>query len=349
MSSLASPEISPARPTRRASTTKLNRLDRRANSALKWLAFAGGAVVFITMFAIAYQVIEGATMAFNKYGAGFLVHKDWIQSLGHFDGGLVFIYGTLVTSLLSVIIAAILGIAIGLFLALMAPRRVAATIGPLVEMLAAVPSVVLGLIGVFLICPFIASTIEPPVHTVLGFLPIFGAPQAVGNSLFAASLVLVIMVVPIIAALTRDLFMTVPQELRDGAEALGCTRWEVIRGVVLPTTSSGVIAACVLGLGRAVGEAIAVSQVIGGQPVVHGNLFLGGNTLASVIALELPSPVSNLHISALFYCAAILFIFGLITNLMAQWISHRFNRGRSSRSRPPRTAVTTPIVTAPGN
>lgn len=348
VSSLASPEIRPGR-SQRSQRAKLNAVDARANLALKWLAFAGGALVLITMFAIAYQVIEGATMAFDKYGAGFLVHKDWSPSLGHFDGGFVFIYGTVVTSLVSVIIAAILGVAIGLFLALMAPRRVAVIVGPLVEMLAAVPSVVLGLIGIYLICPFIASTIEPAVHTVLGFLPIFRAPQTVGNSLFAASLVLVIMVVPIIAALTRDLFLTVPSELRDGAEALGSTRWEVIRGVVLPTTSSGVIAACVLGFGRAVGEAIAVSQVIGGEPVVHGNLFLGGNTLASVIALELPSPVSNLHISALFYCAAILFVFGLITNLMAQWISHRFNRGGSSRSRPPRTAVTTPIVTAPGN
>lgn len=302
------------------------------------------------MFAIGYQVIEGAASAFNRYGVGFLVHKDWSPSLGHFDGGLVFIYGTLVTSLVSVIIATILGIAIGLFLALMAPRRVAAIIGPLVEMLAAVPSVVLGLIGVFLICPFIATTIEPAVHTVLGFLPIFGAPQPVGNSLFAASLVLVIMVVPIIAALTRDLFLTVPRELTDGAEALGSTRWEVIRGVVLPTTSTGVVAACVLGFGRAVGEAIAVSLVIGGQPVVHLNTFLGGNTLASAVALELPNPVSNLHTSALFYCAAILFIFGLITNLVAQWISLRFSRGqRRQRSRPPRTAVTTPITIAPNN
>jgi phosphate transport system permease protein len=345
VSSLASPEISPARPARR-SHTKLDTLDARANGALKWLAFAGGALVFITMFAIAYQVIESAVSAFNAYGVGFLVHKDWRISLGRFDGGFVFIYGSLVTSLVSLFIATILGVAIGLFLALMAPRRVSAIIGPLVEMLAAVPSVVLGLIGIYLICPFIASTIEPAVHTVLGFLPIFGAPQAVGNSLFAASLVLVIMVVPIIAALTRDLFLTVPRELTDGAEALGSTRWEVIRGVVLPTTSTGVVAACVLGFGRAIGEAIAVSLVVGGEPVAHINTFLGGNTLASVLALELPSPVSNLHTSALFYCAAILFIFGLITNLIAQWISHRFSRSQITRSRPPRTAVTTTVAAA---
>ncbi len=349
VSSLASPPQLPRLSPARRQRARLNALDARANSALKWLAFAGGALVFITMFLIAYKVIEGAALAFGKSGFGFMVHSTWIASAGVFYAS-TYIYGTLVTSVVSVIIAAILGISIGLFLALMAPRRVAAVIGPLVEMLAAVPSVVLGLIGIYLICPFIASTIEPVLHSVLGFLPIFGEPQSIGNSVFAASLVLVIMVVPIIAALTRDMFLTVPPELRDGAEALGSTRWEVIRGVVLPTTSSGVIAACVLGFGRAIGEAIAVSQVIGAQPLAHLNLFQGGNTLASVIALQLPNPVSNLHTSALFYCAALLFAFGLITNLMAQWISMRFNRSQTSPrvKTPPATAVTTPIAIAPG-
>ncbi|HWE60026.1 MAG TPA: phosphate ABC transporter permease subunit PstC [Solirubrobacteraceae bacterium] len=321
-------------------------LDARANRTLKWLAFAGGALVFLTMFAIAYKVIEGATMAFDKYGLSFMTHMSWNASAGTFHAS-SFIYGSVVTSVVSVVISAVLGVSIGLFLALMAPRRVAAVIGPLVEMLAAIPSVVLGLIGIYLICPFIASTIEPALHTTLGFLPIFGAPQSVGNSLFAASLVLVIMVVPIIAALTRDLFLTVPRELRDGAEALGSTRWEVIRGVVLPTTSSGVIAACVLGFGRAIGEAIAVSQVAGDQPLAHLNLFLGGNTLASALALQLPNPVSNLHTSALFYCAAILFAFGLITNLIAQRISRSFNRSHVRRVRPAKPNASSAISASP--
>lgn len=348
MSSLSSPDLSPEiSPVRSRNTprAKLNLLDARANRALKWLAFAGGALVFVTMFVIAYQVIEGAASAFNRYGFGFMVHSTWIASAGKFYAS-TYIYGTVVTSVVSVFISAILGIAIGLFLALMAPRQVAAIIGPLVEMLAAVPSVVLGLIGIYLICPFIASTIEPALHSVLGFLPIFGAPQSIGNSIFAASLVLVIMVVPIIAALTRDVFLTVPRELRDGAEALGSTRWEVIRGVVLPTTSSGVVAACVLGFGRAIGEAIAVSQVIGGQPLAHLNLFGLGNTLASVLALQLQNPVSHLESSALFYCAAILFAFGLITNLIAQWISRSFNRSHVPRSGSTRGAVSTTVAAA---
>ena len=132
------------------------------------------------------------------------------------------------------------------------------------------------------------------------------------------------MVVPIIAALTRDLFLTVPGELRDGAEALGATRWEMIRGVVLPTTRSGITAACVLGFGRAIGEAIAVAQVIGGVPAAPLNLFEGGYSQASVIANQFTGPVSTLHTSALFYLAAILLVIGIVTNLVAQRISRSF-------------------------
>jgi phosphate transport system permease protein len=306
----------------RAARARLNALDARANRALKWLALIAGVLVFLAMFLIAYEVIEGATLAFNKYGLSFLVHKTWIPATGEF-GGYTYIYGTLVTGLLSLILATLLGVAIGLFLSMIAPRQVSAVVGPLVEMLAAIPSVVLGLIGIGLICPFIAHHVEPPLHAVLGFLPIFGEPQTVGNSLFAASLVLTIMVVPIIAALTRDLFLTVPIELRDGAEALGATRWEVIRSVVLPTTSSGVIAACVLGFGRAIGEAIAVSLVVGGEPMDPLNWFQPGNTIGSVIATQYPSRVSLLHGASLFYLATVLFVFSLLVNLSGRQIARR--------------------------
>jgi phosphate transport system permease protein len=183
---------------------------------------------------------------------------------------------------------------------------------------------VLGLIGIVLLCPFIRSDIEPWVHSAFGWIPIFGTAQPVGNSIFAASLVLTIMVVPIIAALTRDLFLTVPRELRDGAEALGATRFEMIRGVVIPTTQSGIMAACVLGFGRAIGEAIAVSQVIGGIPAIPLNLFKGGDSLAANIANEALSQVSSLQTSSLFYLALILLVISVVVNFLAQWISNSF-------------------------
>jgi phosphate transport system permease protein len=229
-----------------------------------------------------------------------------------------------VTGLASVVLSTILGVSIGLFLALLAPRRISMLIGPLVEMLAAIPSIVIGLIGNVLICPFIASDIEPWVHSAFGWIPIFGAPQVAGNSIFAATLVLTIMVVPIIAALTRDLFMTVPQELRDGAEALGSTRWEMIRGVVLPTTKTGITAACMLGFGRAIGEAIAVSQVIGDIPVAPLNLFTGGYAIGPIIANHYPSALTTLDKSSLFYLAAVLLVLGMGVNLFAQWITGGF-------------------------
>jgi len=181
--------------------------------------------------------------------------------------------------------------------------------------------VVLGFVGIIVIAPFVQRTVEPFLHSTLGFIPLFGEPQASGDSLFTASLVLTIMVVPIIAALSRDLFLTVPRELTEGAEALGSTRWEVIRGVVLPTTASGVTAAVVLGFGRAIGEAIAVSQVIGGVVGAHVNQFLPGVALASQIATQFPSPDSNLHLSALYYLGVILLAFSVLTNLLARRIA----------------------------
>ena len=323
VSSLATTEPSPIGGADRRRGSRLDRLDLRANRALKWLAFAGGLLVFLTLIAIAYKIISGTSAAFDKYGFAFLGHTAWIPAANEF-GGWTFIYGTLVTGLSSVLLSTILGVSIGLFLALMAPRRVAMIIGPLVEMLAAIPSIVIGLIGIVLIGPFIASDIEPWVHSAFGWIPIFGEPQTAGNSIFAAILVLTIMVVPIIAALTRDLFLTVPQDLRDGAEALGATRWEMIRGVVLPTTRSGITAACMLGFGRAIGEAIAVSQIIGGIPAWPLNFFSGGYAIGPAISNQYPSAISTLDKSALFYLAAVLLVLGIATNLFAQWISRGF-------------------------
>jgi phosphate transport system permease protein len=323
VSSITITEPNPIGSANSGNRSRLNRTDVRNNRALKWLSFGGGILVFLTLITIVFQVISGASSAMSAYGPAFIFHTEWVPAANEF-GAWTFIYGTLVTGFGSVFLATILGVSIGLFLSLMAPRQVSAIVGPLVEMLAAIPSVVIGLIGIYLICPFLVQHVEPFLHSVFGFIPIFGEPGTVGNSLFAAIVVLTIMVVPIVAALTRDLFLTVPLELRDGAEALGCTRWEMIRGVVIPTTQSGIVAACVLGFGRAIGEAIAVSQVIGGVPAWPLNLFQAGYSIGPVIANQFPSPVSAMHTSAMFYLAFILLVLGMITNLMAQWISRTF-------------------------
>jgi phosphate transport system permease protein len=279
-------------------------------------------IAVVVILEVIYEVISGASPAISRSGTGFLVHSDWKPNFFVFGAGEM-LYATLVTSALALVLAAPLGIAIGLFLSMLAPRGVRAVIGPLVEMLAAIPSVVLGLWGVIVLAPFVQRHFEPFLHGAFGFIPIFGSPQTTGLSVFTAGLVLTIMVVPIIASLSRDLFLAVPRELQEGAAALGATRWEVIRGVILPTTASGVIAAALLGLGRALGEAVAVAAVIGGGSIVHASVFEPGTTMAARIIDEITSLDNKLHLAGLFYLALILLVIGVLTNLVAQAIARR--------------------------
>jgi len=287
------------------------------------VCLAAALLAGVTVFFVGYQIVHGASPAISKFGLGFVTDTEWQPNFGVFGAG-VLLFGTAVTSAFALLLGAPIAIAIGLFLTLLAPAGVRGVVGPLVELLAAIPSVILGFWGLLVLAPFVQSKVEPFLHGTFGFIPIFGSPQTTGLSLFTASLILTIMVIPIIASITRDLFNSVPPELQDGASALGATRWEVVRGIILPTTSSGVIAACILGLGRALGEAIAVSQVIGAGFAINKSLFESGNTLASQIALQFPGALTELHKASLYYCGVILLVIGLAANLLAQWIGRRF-------------------------
>jgi phosphate transport system permease protein len=311
-----------ARSNRQSDSRK--RADRVGDLALRLICMAAAVLAAVVLILIAKEIYEGAHPAISKFGFSFITEQEWAPPLEKF-GGKGLVLGTLITSAMAIFIGAPVAISIGIFLALLAPTGVRNVISPLVEMLAAIPSVILGFWGVIILGPFIAGTIEPFLHNVLGFIPLFGEPQTTGNSIFTAGLILTIMVIPIIASVSRDLFMAVPRELQDGAAALGSTRWEVIRGVVLPTTISGMLAATLLGLGRALGEAIAVSQVIGGATESHVSLFKTGGTLASIIALQFPSAISELHYASLYYCAALLLVIGVAANLLASWIGKRFS------------------------
>ncbi len=301
---------------------------RLGDRVLYALCALAGLVSVTILVGVVVKLISGASPSISHFGIGFLTHSRWAPNFGIF-GAATALYGTLVSAFFALLLAAPLGIAIGLYLAIMAPPGVRAVVGPLVEMLAAIPSVILGFWGFIIFAPFVVKHIEPVVHDVLGFLPIFGTPQTTGASIFTASLILTLMILPIISSLSRDLFLTVPTELKEGAAALGATRWEVIRGIVLPSTVSGVAAATVLGLGRALGEAIAVSLVIGDSATIQRSLFEPGATLASRIAADFQFTVSQLHVSSLFYLALILLVIGLCTSLMARAIASRFNAGRA--------------------
>jgi len=302
------------------------RADRLGDRAMFGICLLAALLAGGTIFLVGYQIVHGAMPAIDKFGLGFVTDTTWQPNFGKFGAG-VLLFGTAITSAFALLLGGPIAIAIGLFLTLLAPKGLAAVIGPLVELLAAIPSVILGFWGLVVLAPFVQEHVEPFLHDSLGFIPIFGAPQTTGLSVFTASLILTIMVIPIIASISRDLFRSVPPELQDGAAALGATRWEVVRGIVLPTTSSGVIAACILGLGRALGEAIAVSQVIGAGSEISANLFGPGSTLAAQIALQFPGALTELHQAALFYCGVILLVIGLLANLLAGWIGRRFGYG----------------------
>ena len=287
----------------------------------------GGVAVLVL---IAYKVLRGAHLAFSSFGLSFVWGTAWDANKGIF-GAAPGLFGTAVTSLIALLVATPLALAIALFLSELAPRGVRLIIGSLVEMLAAIPSVVLGLWGILVLGPFLANHVEPWLHDSLGFLPIFsGTPQSSG--IFTAGLILAIMVVPIVASVCRELFLSVPHELEEGALALGATRWEMVRGVVLASSRPGIAAAVILGLGRAIGEAIAVTQVIGAGWVIHSSLFAPGDTLASRIAGQYQGAVSKLQIASLFYLAAILLVIGLVTNLLAQLVVRRFAFQKTGRS-----------------
>jgi phosphate transport system permease protein len=271
---------------------------------------------------IAWRIIRGAHLAFSSFGISFLWDTTWDTNKNVF-GALPGLYGTAVTSLMALIIATPLALAIALFLSELAPSGLRVVVGALVDMLAAIPSVVLGLWGILILGPFLAAHIEPWLNRWFGWLQIFsGAPSASG--IFIAGVILAIMVVPIVASICRELFVSVPSELEEGALALGATRWEMVRGVILSSSRPGIGAAVILGLGRALGEAIAVTQVVGSQWLINRSLFPPGDTLASRIAGQYQGAATKLQVSSLFYLAAILLVIGLVTNLFAQIIVRRF-------------------------
>ena len=305
-------------------------IDRFGDLTLRVVTLAAALGVLALLGAILYKVLRLAHLAFSTYGLHFITVRDW-DPVRKVFGALPFIYGTAISSLIALAIATPLAIGIALYLSELAPKAVRGIVGSLVEMLAAIPSVVLGLWGILVLGPFLSHHLEPWLHRKLGFIGIFGAPEATGTGLFTAGLILTIMIVPIVASLCRELFLQVPDEMEEGALALGATRWEMVRGVILPATRSGVAAAVILGLGRALGEAIAVTQVIGGGTHIAGNIFGASDTLASKIAASYQGAASGLEQSSLLYLAALLLVIGLVVNVVAQIIVRRFDPLRASR------------------
>jgi phosphate transport system permease protein len=272
----------------------------------------------VLMVLLVYKVGDLAGPALREFGIGFLTASDWNAVKDNF-GALDLIFGTLISALVPI------AIAIGLFLSELAPPALRTPVGTMVELLAAIPSVVLGLWGILILGPFLNEHVEPFMIAHLGFIPFLdGYPSPVG--LLPACLILTLMIVPIVASISRELFTSVPGDLKHGAMALGATRWEMVRGVAIPQVSGGLVAAVMLGFGRAVGEAIAVTQVIGGSLSRPHNLYGTADTMASRLASQWAGAATSLQRSSLAYLAVILLVISLITNIAAQVIVRRIQR-----------------------
>ena len=304
-----------------------HRLDRLGDTGLHLLTGGAALLALLIIAAIIWKVIDGSWPAVRRCGIAFVWHTSW-NPVTDVYGARWYVIGTLVTAFGAMLLAAPLAIAIGLFLTELAPQSIRGVIGSLVEMLAAVPSVVVGLWGILVLGPVMRADIEPFLHRYLGWIPIFGGSPS-QSGMLVAIVVLTMMALPIISSICRELFLSVPQDVKEASIGLGATRWEMVRSVIIPHVKGGIIAGTILGLGRALGEAIAVTQVVGNTIPLHLSLFGPGNTLASAIASNYQGAGSNIEVAALVYLGLILLVITFVANLTAQRIVHRFETQRT--------------------
>ena len=285
------------------------------DKVFEWLCRSAGIFVLILLGAIIVELFIGALPAFRAFGLAFAWTELWDPVTEEF-GALVPIYGTVVTSILALLLAVPVAFGIAFFLTELAPVWLRRPVGTAVELLAAVPSIIYGMWGFFVVVPFMAQVVQPPLIDTVGELPGIGvlfAGPPFGTGIFTAALILAIMIIPFIAATMRDVFNTVPPVFKESAYGLGATRWEVMRGVVLPYTRKSVVGGIMLGLGRALGETLAVTFVIGNANRVATSLFGPGNTIASLVALEFgEAGPGSLKLSSLLALGFILFILTFI-------------------------------------
>jgi phosphate transport system permease protein len=280
--------------------------------------FAG--LILLAAFALAIQLTRGSLQTWKAFGFSFLYTSVW-DPVQNVFGALPFLYGTVASSLIALLIAVPLGVGSAVYLAELAPRRVSDAVSFAIELLAAVPSVILGLMGVFVLVPAV-RLLEPSFSKWLGFIPLFrGAPYGIG--LLSAGLILALMILPYITSIAREVLLTVPRPLKEGMYALGATRWEMVRTVSLPYARSGIFGAVFLALGRALGETMAVTMVIGNTPKISASLFDPAYSMAAVIANELAEAAGDAHLSALIAIGLVLFGVTVVVNGAARLLIYK--------------------------
>jgi phosphate transport system permease protein len=293
----------------------------------KLLCQSAALLVLVVLGGVFTSLIGGAWPAFSTFGLSFFVTESWNPVTDKF-GAIAPIYGTVMTSLIAMLIAVPIGLGIAIFLTELCPKRLRQPIGTAIELLAGIPSIIYGIWGLFVFAPFMQAWVQTPLiatfENVPGLSTLFAGPPY-GIGMLTASLILAIMVLPFITAISRDVFETVPPVLKESAYGLGCTTWEVVRNIVIPYTRVGVIGGVMLGLGRALGETMAVTFVIGNAHRISGSILAPGTTISATIANEFTEAVGELHTSSLIACGMILFIITFIVLALARLMLMRLD------------------------
>ena len=307
-------------------------LERRSYGDVLFRALLTAAAVAIPLLLgfLVYELWVGSRLAIGEFGLGFVTSSEWNPVTGRF-GALPLIFGTLFSSFLALLIAVPLSLGVAVYLTEFAPMAVRQPVAFVIGLLAAIPSVVYGLWGIFVLIPFLRATVYPFLEATLGFLPIFAGP-IYGPSMLSAAIILAIMVMPYIMSVSREVLRAVPDSQREAALALGATRWEAVRTAVVPYARSGILGAIILGLGRALGETMAVTMLIGNRHEIAASLFAPGYTMAAAIANEFSEAVGDMHLSALAYVALVLFAVTVLVNAAARLLIWRVARGSGAGS-----------------
>ncbi len=317
-------------PPRQPRLSAASRGTKVAEVGFKYAMLACSLSVLAILVIIVLELVLKSQLSLQKFGFHFFIGRDWDPVNGEF-GALPFIYGTLVSSLLALLIAVPLAVGVAVFVTEMCPRSLRGIISFTVELLASIPSVIYGLWGIFVLAPLLREHVQPFLAKTLGWTGIFSGP-AYGIGMLAAGIILAIMVIPIISSITREVLLAVPQHQREAALALGATRWEMVRMAVLRNARAGIFGGIILGLGRALGETMAVTMVIGNRPEIAKSLFAPGHTMASVIANEFSEASDDLYLSALIEIGLALLIVTLIVNVLARLLVWSVTRGMPSRA-----------------
>jgi phosphate transport system permease protein len=301
-----------------AATAPVERGSRLGNRIFYLLCLTGAMAVGVLLILVAYQLFKGSHLAMKQFGWGFLVSSAW-DPVNEDYGALPFIYGTFVTAAIALLIAVPLSVGTAIYLTDLAPLWLRQPLVSIIEMLAAVPSVIWGLWGIFVLIPVLRVGVYPLLQKWFGFLPIFQGP-IYGIGFLTAGIIVAIMILPIVTSVSREILRSVPNLQREAAYALGATRWEVTWIAVLSYARRGLFGAAILGLGRALGETMAVTMVIGNRPEIAKSLFAPGYTLASVIANEFTEANTDMSISALFEIGLVLLGLTILINIVAQFM-----------------------------